>query len=189
MGIEGGLLYRVAGFQGNECMSDFLNKNPAVTISVAAVLIVVALVIMFNRFTSDPVYKPPPPRKVPLVWFYDRNTKQLFTMPVHESGPVERDSGPFNGEPAGVRAHVFACGDCGTAERFVGYLEKPSPREADTANEEILETDLTPLIAHPDDGVWYNADSQQGVAIMASIDRRCGEGQKANYCPAKEEVE
>lgn len=170
-------------------MSNVLNKNPMITISVAAVVILLSLYFTIKGLMSDPVYEPPEKETTPLVWFYDRNTKELFTMPVHEVGPVERDSGPFNGEPAGVRAHVFACGDCGSGTQFVGYLERPSPREAETADTKILETDLTPLISTPDSNAWIAADSAAGSRIMDSIHSRCTNGQKANYCRAKQAKE
>ncbi len=62
-------------------------------------------------------------------FFYDLNTGKLFVADALEIAPIEAPSGkPFalpDGTeiPAGVRAFVYACGECDPKTRKIGYLE------------------------------------------------------------------
>lgn len=165
-------------------MRGLLNQRPNLTIGIAAAVIVICAVLVIRQLgpSSEHLYVRPPQEL--LVWFYDRNTEQLFTMPAHTVGPVETDSGPYRGEPAGVRAHVFACGDCATSERYIGYLEKPSPDEANqpTDGEPALETDFPPLYSRPGGNEWFRADSREAARIEQAAHSRCPNGVTANYC-------
>lgn len=78
-----------------------------------------------------------PPRK-PMVWFYDTGTDKLFAADADALPPIAAPSdapppdAPENwkpaGEPRGVRAAVYSCGDCADAKsRFVHYIEKYTP--------------------------------------------------------------
>lgn len=174
-------------------MRHILNQNAPVTIGVAALVIVVCLILLIsNLFFSSDEEEQRILRKggVPQAYFYDRNTGELFTMPVHVSGPIERDSGDYNGEPAGVRAHVFACGDCGSNENFIAWLERPSPREKELEEGKLLtETDLYPLVSVPGNDNWYAANTREGLGITEAAQKRCPEGQKPNYCQPPAAIE
>jgi hypothetical protein len=64
------------------------------------------------------------------VWFYDVNTDKLF-MAQYSLQPVAAPSGPdANGNPAGIRADVFSCGDCDEGKRLV-LLSKYETQEGD----------------------------------------------------------
>jgi len=63
--------------------------------------------------------------RMPLAYFYDLNTSELFEDRA-APGPIETSSGDHAGMPAGVRAVVFACDDCGDdANRYVAWLKVP----------------------------------------------------------------
>ncbi|MCA9270438.1 MAG: hypothetical protein KDA41_18275, partial [Planctomycetales bacterium] len=92
-------------------LRDTLNKNPALMIAGAAVLTIAALGFVAMRVlgvagTTEEV------KPVMMAYYYDQNTKELFTLPTETEWQVERPSGEFEGEPAGVRAYVYACGPC-----------------------------------------------------------------------------
>jgi len=175
-------------------MRQYLNQNPKITLGVAIAVIGICLIVLIIRLWPDSAEangvdgKRPPPQ----AWFYDRNTKELFPMPIHTTGPIETGSGPYNGEPAGVRAHVFACGDCSSNEQFIAWLEKPSPLEAAQPQDGVvMETDLSPLICTPGSDRWVRADGEAGKRIIATARAKCPQDAPANYChpspPAKEE--
>ena len=124
---------------------------------------------------------PPPPEDIVMGYFYDQATKELYEMPADTPAPMERPSGPFEGEPAGVKAHVFACGQCADkSNRFVGFLEKPLP-EADRPGADDPRSEVF-LMKRPDDAKWVESDSPQASAIMREVRQRCAGGQRANFC-------
>lgn len=81
--------------------------------------------------TPPPEAAPPPAQPVapPLqkpvtntVYYYDLGTDQLFVAPPADVTPIDAPSGKDNG----VRAYVFACGDC-SGQTFIGWLERTAP--------------------------------------------------------------
>jgi hypothetical protein len=124
---------------------------------------------------------PPPPEDIVMGYFYDQNTKELYALPASTAAPMERPSGPFEGEPAGVKAHVFACGQCDDeAKRFIGYLEKPLPPEdrppPDDPRSEVF------LMKRPDDKKWVESDSRQAAQLVEEVFNRCASGERTNFC-------
>ena len=168
-------------------MANLLNKNAPVTLIISGAAIVGCLIFFINRFTTPEGATPPRKAGVPQTWYYDRNTEELFTMPATTSGLVETDSGPFEGEPAGVRAAVFACGDCSTNEQYIGWLEKPSAKELEAiaGTAEISDDDLVSLVAKPGSNQWVSATSAQGEKIAKEARSRCPKGVRANFCQPK----
>lgn len=112
----------------------WLSENPQVATIVAVVIIAISWIFIY-RYSSPPSYGP-----IPDAYFYDMNTGELFTAPSDRNPPIETDSGPYTGEfcppklresgglPAGVIAHVFACGDCSEENRKIAYVEMYTPR-------------------------------------------------------------
>ena len=131
-----------------------------------------------------------------LLYFYDRNTGELFAAPDELNGPIEAPSGSFQGQPAGVRAHVFTCGSCYVEEdRFVGWLEipasalgvEPSAANADPTGEAVEVSEdgqeiETLMICRPDDQKWVNMASGEADMIMEAIGDRCSDVSKLRYC-------
>jgi hypothetical protein len=121
-----------------------------------------------------------------LVYFYDQNTGELFSAPADELGPVERPSGKYRGIPAGVRAIVYACGQCSDeSKRYVGWLEIPvealpeaeRPPRPDGAGP----PDVFVVIRRPEDEKWAWADGPEGEKIIEGTNR-CQPGTRKNYC-------
>lgn len=66
------------------------------------------------------------------AYYYDLNTNALFVGPTYAVPPIDAPSGAApDGSPAGVRAHLFACGSCASPDdRFVAYLVRVNPNSA-----------------------------------------------------------
>ena len=78
--------------------------------------------------------RPPPSTDAPhRAYFFDLTTGKLFTGMSDRLPPVEVRSGDHvDGMPAGVRAYVFSCGNCGDEQsRTIGYLETFTPKVRD----------------------------------------------------------
>lgn len=155
---------------------ELVNKHSRTTV---AVLVVVVLLAVYAGAVQMREAKPTP-RPQPKAFYYDQNTGELFTMPISSFAPVDRPSGEFNGEPAGVKAHVFACGDCVLNEMFVGWLEKPNPD--DDEDRPLEEGELPVLIRSIDDPRWYLSDSPQASKIVSAARGRCPRRTPATYC-------
>jgi hypothetical protein len=178
----------------------WLNRNGAV-VSAAAVLLIGLCLWLTLRPRDGAV----PDAGPATVWFYDLNTKQLYPAEPGAIAPEPTPSGPYrmpdgSESPAGVRAYVFTCTDCGDAgSRFIGYLEMytPAVRELlrerrahrdDAAPPSTRLSDLDDpghsarLIRTPDDDRWVPADSDAGQAILAGLHKRCGGDQKLRPC-------
>src|SRR5262245_56366786 len=100
-------------------MRSWLQEHTGV---VSAVLLCLAgvSVILFFRAQRAPVARQQE------TWFYDLGDGKLYTVsgsPIPPAAAPSKKTAP-DGSPGGVRAHVFACGNCADASaRFVGYLE------------------------------------------------------------------
>jgi hypothetical protein len=122
-----------------------------------------------------------------MSYFYDLNTGDLFEVPASTIGPIETESGPYKGMPAGVRAHVYCYGTFREGvESFVGYLEVPlegvpedqwPPGVKPDPDSEIGDY----LVRRPDDDRWHNASEAEGIRIMDEVHKRCPEGERVSY--------
>ena len=119
-------------------------------------------------------------KRMPLKYFYDLNTGELFED-LSGLGPIETPSGLHERMPAGVRAVVFACRDCGDeADRYVGWLEVPAvvlrqygiPFKTDEDMEYELER-MT-AIRSRDGGDWVLLGAREAAAITDAA-HRCEE--------------
>jgi hypothetical protein len=157
-----------------------LREQQGLVTAILGVVIFAALglfVMQLWRFLNPP----PPPEDIVMGYFFDQNTKETFVVPANTPAPMDRPSGPFNGEPAGVKAHVFACGQCSDeTKRFVGYIEKPLPPEdrppPDDPRSEVF------LMKRPNDAKWVVSDSREAAAIVEEVFNRCAAGERANFC-------
>ena len=113
------------------------------------------------------------------VFFMDTADGSLFIDKSDQLPPITAPSGM-----QGVRAFVFACGDCGDeANRFVGWLETYTPEakkaietpavgpEGGMDNYEVIENGH--LVASPKSKQWMMANSEQGFKIMDSVLSQC----------------
>lgn len=157
-----------------------LKENQGIATAVMGVMIFAAV-----GFLAMQVWRmlnpPPPPEDIVMGYFYDLNTETLFVAPADTEIPVARDSGEFEGGPAGVRAYVYACGQCSDeANRFIGYLEKPIPPEdrlpLDDDRSEVS------LVKRPEDTKWVESDSDEASAIMKALFEQCTAGERPNFC-------
>ncbi len=117
----------------------------------------------------------------PLAWFYDRNTKELFEGPADSPGPIETPSGPYEGMPAGVRAHLFVCGSREDEQPFIGYVSIPETAlqkgpAADPAEGPESEGEVALLIQRPGDRNWVHQDSPGGERILQAVIQQCPAG-------------
>ena len=116
-------------------LRDSMNNNSALVTLAAVVLLVVALgwIILKSKGPSGA-------SQFKSQYYYDLNTGTIFAADSSEMPPIETPSGPDKtGNPAGVRARVFACGDCrrsyvGMTEAqmeeagaFIAFIEKFTP--------------------------------------------------------------
>lgn len=114
------------------------------------------------------------------VFFMDTADGSLFIDKSDQLPPVVAPSGK-----QGVRAFVFACGDCGNeANRFVGWLETYTPE----AYKAIMTPQPNPngemdiyelvenghMVASPVQKRWVKANSEAGFKIMDAIQNKCG---------------
>ncbi len=97
------------------------------------------------------------------VWFYDSNSGRLFPGPARVVPPIDAPSGPTpDGEPAGLRAHVYRTREGG---RIVRVLETTRPYPDNPARRATL-------VRRADAGEWIDvADPRSGeVASSAWVD-------------------
>jgi len=160
--------------------------GPAVGI-LAFLAIVVSGWLLANAFMGREADSKPVPQK----YYYDQNTGELFTIPATTVGLVERDSGPYQGLPAGVEAFVYACGPCNSkgAKKIVAYLEMPAsalppekrPQRPASAASETSEA-LLLVMRRPEDREWVYPDSPQAAKIFAQMQKMCPPGKRLNRC-------
>jgi len=160
----------------------YLNDHPAVVWSIAGPLVLIAL--CFAAWWLWPRVEPEPQ---PMSFFYDLNTGELFEVPAATIGPVETESGPYQGMPAGVLAHVYCYGTYREGvEKIVGYLEVPVEGVPEDQRPPGMvpdpESEIGDLLVRlPDDDRWTDGSSPAGARIMDEVHRNCPEGQRVSY--------
>jgi len=162
-----------------------LHEKPAVTVAICGVLILVGGLVIGWRIWSAARAPVSPPR-MSMAYFYDLNTGELFEADASLEGPIETDSGPHQGHPAGVRANVFSCTSCNDeSARFIGYLEIPADALEGQSNGDdvpVGEEGQGLLIRREKDDRWVPFDGRQGDRILQEVQDRCGEGKPVRYC-------
>ncbi len=185
---------------------DTINNNSAVVTVGAVLLLIVGLLLLMNQCSEGG-----PGQVNKYQYFYDLNTGELFVADALDIAPIEAPSGkPYklpNGQeiPAGVRAFVYACGECGPDSKKIGYLEMYTPeaqkilqdarkqQEAAAKGEStnmdmgmVYEEGYTRgrlIAAPPEPGKpvqFFPTDgegSEQGVAIMTALNEKCPKSQ------------
>ncbi len=168
----------------------WLNRHSVFTISVAAVVIIGSLLWIVNEscpgwFSS---------RSGPRVWYYDLNTTQLFIASGKLIPPINAPSGPLpDGAHAGVRARIFALGDCSDeSKQFIGWLEMHTPeakaemirrRSSQGTDDETSVSFMEGLLVRAvDSDQWFQANSDQAKALFLGPRQKCPPGVILRSC-------
>ncbi len=174
-----------------------LRDDPRIGYSVVAVVLLIAAANAYFALQPPDLAR----RDISRLNYLDLNTKERFSAPWGDgnevppldapSGPLTADAGPLKkGEPAGVRALVFACGVCSN-EQFVGWLETNTVEgRKKSLDKTLMPEDLPKVwyIRKPEDGSpWHLRASPEGGAIMSAIfNGKCPAGQTVQPCEANE---
>ncbi len=153
-------------------VKDAINDHPKTTaiIALLSVLLLAGVASLIRRETPAQHY-----REGRKAWFYDLNTSELFSASSKQAGPIEAPSGPLpNGEPAGLRAHVYSfVRDPNASERFIGFLEKPDPkadaRKLSRDRGNLEEWARGRLIKRVGSDTWVSPTSQRGRQIIQGL--------------------
>lgn len=178
-------------------LRDWMNNNSAVVTIGAVVILILSLgyIVFSSRGRSSG------PRVID-VYFYDLNAQKLFTAKSDAIPPIETESGPATGgAPAGVRAYVFACNDCGNEnDRFIGWLEMYTPEAKALLSQPAAETpeqaaeremrmyevwENGQLIRAVEGGQWVRANSQEAINITSQIESKCPGGAPKPCLPGR----
>ncbi len=179
-------------------LRDFLNNNSALVTILAVVVLVIALGVIVMQLQ--------PPRTAGAIdlYFYDMTSGQLFTASSDQIPPIETSNGPH----AGVRAHVFACGECPgnlsgmTAEQvrqqnaYIAYLEMYTPqgKQALTAASQpqpegegpppsvMMDPMEQTLVKRIEDSRWLSMYSEAGYRLTDEAITQCPDGSPARAC-------
>lgn len=139
-----------------------------------------------------------------VVYFFDLNTGLLFNGAVGTQGPIAAPSNAAepDSSPAGVRAYVYSCGQCGDAEKqYIGYLEmyapgvpgapatpgtasaQPEPGAKLPPGGALLHDAHRQLVAKPSlDPEWQPAASEAGKSIISGGRKKCSDNRFPAHC-------
>ena len=188
-------------------MREFLNNNPVIVAIAAIVFLGIALTVVYKQIAG------PSQRSGDYQAYYlDRNTGSVFTANANLYSPIEAPSGPLadDGGPAGVRAIVFACGECGNEEdRFVAYVEMypeeikqqledmksqqgqgQGPSGGGGGPPQFMQMDMLMMnkfisawdADNPTDFRWVHTNAPEGVEIMKRIREPCEDRARPKPC-------
>lgn len=164
---------------------DWANQNSSLVSIVAVLLIVGALTyLIVSSGRKGPKFEG--------RYYYDLNTDKLFRVKTDEYAPINAPSGPLgDGQPAGVLAYVFTCGECdpdldrktpedlAAAGMFVGYLETYTPeakKQLSEAQGDAAGGVSGKMVRTLDYDTWFDAYSMQGIQIQSVIRGACPRG-------------
>ncbi|MFW5682584.1 MAG: hypothetical protein ACOC1G_06215 [Phycisphaeraceae bacterium] len=179
---------------------EFLNQNSSIGILAAVVLLVISLFIIYREISGTGGPQPPSDK-----YFLDLNTGEIFVGDMQAIPPIETPSGPYEGEPAGVVAHIYTCGDC--EKNYAGmqadevqrsgakiaYLTKHTPegkrtiermQSGEVSPEEMGEEDMyfSEMVGEPDGDRWYSMDEDPEAQQLYENLPDCPEGEQLRQC-------
>ncbi len=168
---------------------DTVKQNrPVAMLSIVSVSLLVGVSIFLGLGGTGK--RPTSPPRKSQAYFWDLNKRELFTADADLLGPIDTDSGDFEGHPAGVRAVVFSCGSCNDPEaRFVAWLEMPGKDANDTSSPGEDNEGPGPLIRDVNGDKWHSSESTEAGAIMDQAQTRCGEDGRLRYCHPRSKLE
>lgn len=158
------------------------NQTPKIIISVIMLGLGCGLTIWSMRSGADPSEN--------LVYYYDLNTQKVFTAPAGNYAPIETESGPHDGQPAGARIYIYGCDEptlntsfdgmtldeIRTAGGIPGWLEIYSPEAKASLESEHPSPDVMlngQLHRSVDDDRWYPSMSSQATMIRQPARSAC----------------
>lgn len=159
-------------------LREIMQSNQPIVAVLAVVVIVGSIVWMSGGGSGNSLPKS--------VYFYDLGSGELFPADRAAQPPIDAPSGAGQG----VKAVVYACGECNDAALSVAFLTTYTPEavaamkkmatatdgEVDIALSEAIERGS--LVAVPAaEGAevqWVNAMSEAGNAIMGRAGELCG---------------
>ncbi|MCX5661193.1 MAG: hypothetical protein NTW19_16020 [Planctomycetota bacterium] len=157
------------------------DRRTQVGIAAGVVLLVCAVIFVGHVSAPRPTAS--------YLWYFDLNTGKLV-IAADQIPPIKVPSGDIDGQPAGVRAHLFSCGACSDGtQRFIGYLASYPP--------EIQKVLANPYGYHgvgdnPQRGhfivreakgtKWFAADSDEGEKIIVGAQAKCPQGTPPKSC-------
>ena len=110
------------------------------------------------------------------TFFYDVNTKKLYSVPMDTDPPAKAPSGAG----AGVRAHVFVCGDCSdVSKHFTSYLQSRMTLKTSTQEtgkrKAMMDSQggLVDVVRAPDEKEWVPISSKHGLELMGRAQKKC----------------
>lgn len=182
-------------------LRETLNRNSALVTVAALVLLMVSLGLVFLRLGGSGGGG----AAVTELYFYDLSTGELFVadrdaVPPHDAPSGARVGYPWGEGPAGVRAQVFACGDCSDeSAQFVAYVEAYPPRaqqalqEARSSNDPERAWELEAQVegstligalgpAGEPPARWVSMMSPESEAVLGNLHTRCSDGQRLTPC-------
>jgi hypothetical protein len=152
----------------------WLNNHQAISTTLVLVVLITSLIFLGSFFTADstPDYS---------VYYFDLNKRVVFEGRTGRA-PVEAPSGPTDdGEPAGVKAFIYACGQCKGS--YAGMAPNDIRNSADGALLAYVQKahEGFPMFSSPEEIQWVHFNSSKGDALAA---RRpdCSNGQQARRC-------
>lgn len=168
---------------------EFRNSQ-AVKVAVSALVLVISAVLIARYFSGGGGAARGG------EYFYDLKTGELFVVPLGTPSPLgEIGGGGASGDArAGVRAHVYDCGQCSPNSRRIAYLSRSSnqalrvmgdpeasPEQQFTAMESGVM--VAPVPATPGDAIeWLPNRTSRGAAIQNRIGADCPPGVMALDC-------
>lgn len=124
-----------------ESLKDWWRENARLGVLLVLTVLIAGAVVGYWWVSREPA-----PYRA--VYFYDPSADKLFVG----NGAAPQDE-------RGVRAYVFACGDCATGQHFTGMLVR---------TEGVKE-----YMADPRAQQWYEAGTAEARAIEEAMENRC----------------
>jgi len=169
-----------------------ISTHPVLKISISSVCLILIVTMLWLAMPSSDKEKITDTDK---AWFYDLNTKKLFTADKMSFPPVNAPSGPLpDGRPAGVLAHVLTFDLTGKdkSQQFIGYLEKLTDKGKQEWQDALANGTLAKmnwaagrLIKKVEDEKWLKADSPEGIKIRTQAYKPNEKGHTPNYVNPK----
>jgi len=146
-----------------------LNNNPAVATTAAGGLLVVCVgLLVYQVFGGGTGQES--------GYFLDTNANEVFIAD-HTTDPIEAPSGSMdNGDPAGFRARIYTCGECGdyagmnlkevkAANATVAFIVRSPPSSGD----EPANPTLGNLLSEPHPIQWVGPGPEVAKVAMPNL--------------------
>lgn len=152
-------------------------SKPQVGGPIIAVALIAAFIIAYGALAGKE--KMPGRPAVTRYWYFDVDTKRLFSATNKGMPPIDAPSGPGKG----VRAHVYACGHCGDEDTlFIAYIVKYTDT-ARSGGGDPGKVIAGNLIADPKAMAWHPRESAAGAIISDVVARhKCPKGTPRIKC-------